>query len=176
MCQSGENEATDIEKEALVADEGEELDDEVNISETVDEQIPPATLEKAENLIAGGFKHYSLFDSYCRSWNRICMTHLPPLKPFPSLCYSLIDQKLTEHQIGDGKAPDVIKKNFKMGSESIQTYAALTGNMSIALIRKWRERLSQLIQYHVRTLHHHLETSTTIGVNYRWADDRKGLQ
>ncbi|KAM7542180.1 hypothetical protein Aperf_G00000005329 [Anoplocephala perfoliata] len=211
MRHSEENALTDMEKEDLEADEGEELDDEADISEILDERIPeddeeesedeveteadaitrmkeeiteriesengnvedvmdslveakipqfsiqaddqltrvryrlvkkirsyilnreaifervyPVTLEEAENLIASGFKHYSLFGRYCPvSWNRISMARLPPLNPLPILRYSRIDPKLIEPQIGDDMAPDVIKKQSKSENEFIQTCAAV---------------------------------------------------
>lgn len=40
MSHSGENAATGIGSEDVTADEGEKLDDETNISEILDEQIP----------------------------------------------------------------------------------------------------------------------------------------
>ncbi|KAM3176029.1 hypothetical protein ACTXT7_007329 [Hymenolepis weldensis] len=94
--------------------------------EAIFERVYPVTLEEADNLIASGFKHYSLFSRHCPvSWSRVTSARLPPLNPLPVIRYSYLDQKLLEYQIGDDILPNDSNKKSKKGVDSIQTCAAV---------------------------------------------------
>ncbi|VDD79669.1 unnamed protein product [Mesocestoides corti] len=93
--------------------------------EAIFERVYPVTLEEAENLVASGFKHLSLFGRFCPvTWSRVSTARLPPRNPSPILRYSVINQKALERQLGDEIDPTVGKK-VKKGPGAIKTCAAV---------------------------------------------------